>query len=269
MGGLPLLHTARRGGRLTRFAVAVAITLAASLALVADPAPQSRPEPAIERAAEAYLRALVNGDGAALTRLAPTRLENKYGPCPFATMPILYSPRVDVHRAWIMFRTQDRAPTPTREGRGAPTAEAPRQGCFALTMLDGVRGNPWRVRQVLYLNRGAVVRGIPRRSVTRKDVAQETHVATATRRYVSAWLKGDYPSMEALSYDWLPRAHRIGGMRLRSLDLRARPEADGETRIDFTIRVTVYKMLPKTIEGTLFAMREGDEWKIRGTELAL
>jgi hypothetical protein len=33
--------------------------------------------------------------------------------------------------------------------------------------------------------------------------------------------------------------------------------------------VTVYKMLPKTIEGTLFAMREGDEWKIRGTELAL
>jgi len=249
----------------SRVAAAAAMMLAASLtlfadpstALRADPGPRSRLEPVIERAAEAYLRALVNGDGAALTRLAPSRLESKYGPCPFAAMPILHSPRVDAHRAGILFTGKLTDP------------EVPGEGGFTLTKLDGARGNPWRVRQVLFFTKLPLGARMPKRSVTRKDEAQEPLVAAATRRYVSAWVKGDYRTMEALAYDWLPGAHRIGSMKIRSIELRARPATDGETRVNFTAKVTMYKLLPKTIEGTLFAMREGTEWKIRGTELTL
>lgn len=240
--------------RTLRLAPALAIAAAAALILGAAP-PATTLDPAAERAASTYLNALVRGDGATLVRLAPKTPQNKFGPCPFTEMPRLRSPRVDLHRAGVLFNGKVTDP------------DLPDNGGITLTLLDHVKTDRWRVRQVAFFDKLPLGLRMPKRSITKKDEAQEPVVLRTAQRYLAAWMKGDYKTMERLAFDWLPGVDRAPGMRVRSIQFRARPSEGGETRINFTAKVTMYRVLPKTLEGTLFAVREDGEWKIRGTEL--
>ena len=40
---------------------------------------------------------------------------------------------------------------------------------------------------------------------------------------------------------------------------------NGEYRVNFTAKVTVYKVVPRNVEGMLFAVNEGGHWKMRAT----
>jgi len=209
-----------------------------------------------ERAATTYLNAIVSGDRAVLMQLSPSKPENKFGPCPFAEMPRLESPRVDAHRAAVVFKgkVKDRS--------------LPGEGAVTLTLLDHVKVDRWRVRQVGFFSKMPLGARIPKRSISEKDKAQERRVVDAAKRYIAAWLKGDYKTMESLSFDWVASVDEPArGVRLRKVDLQAKGTGDGETRINFTAKVTMFRVVPKTLEGTLFAMREDDQWKIRATEL--
>jgi hypothetical protein len=209
-----------------------------------------------ERAATAYLNAILSGDRTALMQLSPMKAENKFGPCPFAEMPRIDSARVDAHRAAVLFKgkTKDR--------------DLPGEGAIMLTLLDHVKVDPWRVRQVGFFTRAPLGAKLPKRSITGKDKAQEPLVLRTAKRYVAAWMRGDYRTMEALAFDWVAAVDEPArGVRLRNVELQAKPTGNGETRINFTAKVTLFRVLPKTLEGTLFAMREEDQWKIRSTEL--
>jgi hypothetical protein len=233
---------------------ALAIAVAGVLAVGAAPLASSL-DPAAERAAYSYLCALVSGDGKTLVRLAPKKPENKFGPCPFTEMPRLTSPRVDLHRAGVLLTGKSRDPA------------LPDHGAVTLTLLDHVKSDPWRVRQVQLFDKLPLGLKVPKRSITKKDQAQEPGVVKTAQRYLAAWMKRDYKTMEHLAFDWLPDVHPVSGMRVRSIQFRAQPSEGGEMKINFTAKATMYRVLPKTLEGTLFAMREDGEWKIRGTEL--
>jgi len=236
----------------------VALMAGTGLPLGAVPQPSTPLDLAAENAARTYLYALVDGDAAVLLRLTPIKLENKYGPCPFAEMPRLDSARVDAHRAGILFKGRTKDPA------------LPDQGAITLTLLDGVTKDPWRVRQIAFFNRLPLGARVPKRSITARDRAQEPLVINAARRYVAAWLRGDYRTMNHLAFEWIPLVHQPApGMRVRSIQFRATTAENGETKINFTAKVTMFRVLPKTLQGTLFAMREGNEWKIRGTELTI
>jgi hypothetical protein len=247
-------------GRLVRWgatSATAAVIAAVALRSGADLNPSPALDPAAERAARTYLEALVKGDAAVLVRLTPDKLENKYGPSPFVGTPRFDGARVDAHRAGVLFRATTKDP------------ELPNQGAVSLTLLDHVTRDPWRVRQVAFFNRLPLGAKIPKRSITRKDKAQEPLVIEAARRYIAAWMRGDYDTMEYLAFDWIPRIRPVAGMRIRSIEFRARRTEHDEIKLNFTARVTMYKVLPKTLEGTLFALREDGEWKIRGTELTI
>lgn len=240
--------------RLATIAIAVA-AVAAALLLSDEGRSSSALDPAAERASEAYLRALVAGDGATLLRFTPRKLENRYGPFPFTEMPRLEEPRVDAHRGGVMFKGRTKA------------GDIPNEGAVTLTLLDHVRIDRWRVRQVAFFERLPFGLKLPKRSITRSDRAQESQVVAAAQRYLAAWKKGDYSTMAYLSYEWLPRVHALPGARIRSVEFRAKPSEGGETVILFSARLSMYRLLPKQVEGRLFAMREDGEWRIRGTEL--
>jgi len=239
-----------------RAALAV-LALAAGMALPPRPeAGAAGLDPGAEKAARAYLRAMLDGDMPMLRRLAPKRLKNKFGPCRFAQMPRLTSARIDAHRGGVLFNGKTKDP------------QLPDEGGVTLTKLDHVRGNPWRVRRVLFFTELALGVKIPSRSVTRDDEAQEPLVREAARRYIAAWLKGDYQTMDRLAFDWLGREHDARrGVKIRKIEFRGTPSERGETKINFTAKITVFWVLPKTVDGTLFAIREDGEWKIRGNEL--
>jgi hypothetical protein len=234
------------------------LTIVSALLLQAVAARPSAAEPGLESMADTYLRALLEGDGPTVRRLTPDQPENKFGPCPFAEMPRLENPRADLHRAAIMF-------TGRMRDQGLPG-----EGAIILTMLDNVKGNPWRVRQIGFFTKLPLGLSIPSRSITRKDRAQEPLVVEAAGRYVAAWLKGDYITMEDLAFNWLARLRpRPQPVTVSSIDFAFTPSLGGETKINFIARVRLYHALPKTLDGTLFAMREQGQWKIRATQLTL
>lgn len=234
------------------------LAAATAVLLLSQPPAAGALDPQAEKAAETYLRALLRGDRTSARRLSPSKPENKFGPCPFVEMPQLEGARVDAHRAAVLFkgRLQDEA--------------VPGEGAIILTKLDEVEGNPWRVRQVGFFTALPLGARIPSRSVTRQDAAQEPLVLEAARRYLTAWLKGDYQTMEDLAFDWLAReGQRSQPINLRSIEFSGAPSEGGEIKITFTARITIYRVLPKTLNGTVFAMREDGQWKIRGNELTL
>jgi len=236
---------------------AAAVIAACALRLGAEPDRAPALDPEAERAARAYLEALVNGDAAVLLGLTPKNLENKYGPCPFARMPRLQRARVDAHRAGVPFSGETKDPA------------LPNQGAITLTLLDQVPRDPWRVRQVAFFDELPLGARIPKRSITHKDKAQEPPAAKAAHRYIAAWMRADYRTMDGLAFNWIARMRPIPGMRLRSIELRARHAEGGEIKITFTANVTIFRVLPKTLVGALYAMREDGEWKIRGNELTM
>ncbi len=226
-----------------------------------------------QQVAETYLRALLCGDRETALGLSPTRPENKFGPCPLAQMPQLGSARVDAHRAAVTFVGFRPPPFDRLRAGSAGRAldpQAPGDGAVLLTRLDQVRGNPWRVRQVAFFTKAPLGTRVPSRSITREDIAQEPLAQAAARRYIAAWLKGDYRTMQNLAFDWLARLHRSShGLRIRSIELSSEAAPGGEARINFTARIILYRALPRRVQGTVFAMREDGEWKIRASELTL
>jgi hypothetical protein len=213
-------------------------------------------DPGAEAAARTYLVALLSGDEVTLRALTPARLENKFGPCPFAEMPRFHSPRVDMHRGAVLFVGTSKHPN------------LPDEGGVTLTMLDAPQPDRWRVRHVAFFKKLPLGFEMPSRSITRADEAQQRLVVKAASEYVAAWLKGDYQRMNDLRYDWLTRdLDPVRGLRVRSIELHGSPSAGGDTKITFKAKVTVFRVLPKTLEGTLYAMREDGRWKIRGNQL--
>jgi hypothetical protein len=238
------------------FLFVIAAGAGITLFVSAEPRAEASLDPSLEKTARTYLQALVETNMATLRRLSPSRPENRFGPCPFTEMPHLHSPRVDAHRAGILFKGKTKDP------------ELPDEGGLALTRLDGVAGNPWRVRQVAYFTELPLGARIPSRSITKKDAAQEPRVVEAARQYIAAWLKGDYKTMESLAFNWLTREQDPPpGLKIRRIEFRGKPSERGETKIIFTVKLLIFWTLPKTVEGTLFAMREDDEWRIRSNEL--
>ncbi|UCH33488.1 MAG: hypothetical protein JSV65_13040, partial [Armatimonadota bacterium] len=211
-----------------------------------------------EGAARAYIQALVDGDETTIRRLTPSKLANRFGPCPFVGMPKLHSPRVDAHRAGVLFTGK------TRDD------EVPDEGGLRLVLLDDVKERPWRVRQIFYFTELPMGAKIPSRSVTEKDEAQEPVVLQAARSYIAAWQKGDYEGMNDLAFDWLARDFdSYPGIKIRSVSFTQTPAQSGEIKLKFTAKLRVMWVLPKTVEGTVFAMREDGQWRIRGNELTL
>jgi len=254
---MALVSLAGRSVRWGATIAAAAVIAAVALRSGAAPAPPTGLDPAAEKAARTYLEALVKGDAAVLVRLTPHKPENKYGPFPFAQIPRLDGARVDAHRAGVLFTGATKDP------------ELPDQGAVSLTLLDHVTQDPWRVRQVAFFDRLPLGAKIPKRSITGRDKAQEPLVTKAARRYIAAWMRGDYATMDYLAFNWIARMRPVAATRIRSIEFRAQPTENGEIKVGFTAKVTVYKVLPKTLEGTLFAMCEDGEWRIRGTELTI
>lgn len=225
-----------------------------ALVCLAAPTRGAAPQSDAEKAADAYLRALVGGDAKTAQRLSPAKPENKFGPCPFAKMPRLEKPRVDLHRGAVMFKG------PARD------SQLPPAGGITLTRLDRVKGNPWRIRTIAFFTEPPAGARIPPHSVTRQDTAQEPAATEAARRYVAAWLKGDYKTMESLHFDWVGRIEPAA-VRVRSIELTSTPTDRGEVKIQFCAKIVMAYVLPKTVTGAVYAMREDGEWKVRSNEL--
>jgi hypothetical protein len=204
-----------------------------------------------EAVARQYLEARVNDDRATMRRLRPSEPQNRYGRCPFAAMPVLDRPAVKKHQARVYFT----------DGYNDPSLAE--HGVFLLTRIDEDTRQPWKIGDVLWYNKPPIGVSLPRRSETRADALEEPKVLQAVKAYVAAWKSSNWETMKRLTDDWLQRPGKGKRAVIRSVGFEFSPAPGMELRVDFTARLFILRFFPKTAQGTLFMVKENDEWKVR------
>lgn len=208
--------------------------------------------PAAARVAKDFLFAFSRNDREAIKGMLPRRLENLYGPCPFSRMPALTKPRVDSRVAAIDF-----------EGPMADS-DLPRAGTMVLRLVEenGVRA--WRVRQCYWyeeLPRGA---NLPERSPTAADRRQEPKLRRAAVEFLEAWLAGDYDQMDELTFHWWNVPRRAPKyIKTTGANLTARKSTLEGLRVDFVLKGRIFRILPKSVRGTVWLVEEDGKWRVR------
>lgn len=208
-----------------------------------------------EQVARAYLKAKAETDTDVLARLRPTEPANKFGPSLFLAMPRLEKPRADAHRGVVEFT-------------GKCVESLPGKGLIELTKVDEEpAAYQWKVQQIFWTDRAP---GLPKRSVTKQDKAQEKQLLAAAQRYLAAWLKGDYAAMSRLHFDKLSKRNKGKSyFSLRSASFTPQPTSWGELRVSFQAKVVIAKVLPKTVNGDFYMLKEDGQWKVRGNAFTL
>jgi hypothetical protein len=229
--------------------------------LLASPRPLlAKLDPGAEKAARDYLLAFSRNDRPAMKRLTPTQPANFYGPFMFKRLPRLKNPRVDAHRAAIDF-----------EGESIDARLSPR-GTITLVKLDERETEAWVVRQVLWYDKEHLPLGVrlPKESVTKADQEQESEVRQSARAFLVAWQGEDYERMNYLSFDWLSRENKDPPklIKLRKLQFSEAGRLEGATRVEYQAQLTLLGFIPHRANGFLYLLKEGEDWKVRGSHVS-
>lgn len=209
------------------------------------------PEPAVE-VARNFLHAFSRNDRDAVGALLPKRLENLFGPCPYAEMPRLTKNRVDSRVAALDFHGP--MVDPGMPGKGTII--------MRLVHEDGLRA--WRVRQIYWYENLPPKADLPDRSPTAADRAQEPRVRAAATEFIEAWQSGDYQRMDALTFHWWEiERDPPKWVELTGADLTARRSPLGGLRVDFMAELRILRVLPKRVRGHLWLVQENGAWRVR------
>jgi hypothetical protein len=231
----------------------IIIALAAALSQPGAGKQPTVPLPApAAKVAKTFLRAFTENDRDTITGLLPKKRSNLYGPSPFAGMPKLVKPRADTRTGAIDF-----------EGKMSDR-NLPSKGTIILRLVeeDGVRA--WRARQLYWYEELPPEAQVPDSSPTAEDRAQEPAIREAATEFIDAWLAADYERMDGLTFHWweVPR-DPPKWVRMKGVDLTARPTQLDGLRIDFTADLRVARILPKDVSGNLWLVEENGVWRVR------
>jgi len=231
----------------------IIIALAAALSQPGAGKQPTAPLPApAAKVAKTFLRAFTENDRDTIASLLPQKRSNLYGPSPFAGMPKLVKPRADTRTGAIDF-----------EGKMSDR-NLPSKGTIILRLVeeDGVRA--WRARQLYWYEELPPEAQVPDSSPTAEDRAQEPAIREAATEFIDAWLEADYERMDRLTFHWweVPR-DQPKWVRLKGVDLTARPTQLDGLRIDFTADLRVARILPKDVSGNLWLVEENGIWRVR------
>jgi hypothetical protein len=204
------------------------------------------------KVARDFLLAFTTNDRPAIKRMLPADCARLYGPCPFARMPYLTNIRVDGRVAAIDFQ--------------GPMTDSglPDRGTivFRLVEEDGLRC--WRVRQLYWYKELPPEADLPDSSPTDSDRRQEPKVRQATLDFIHYWLVADYQQMDRLTFHWWEVPRRPPGwVKFRGADLRASPTTLDGLRVDFVVKLRVASLLPKSVRGNLWLVKENGDWRVR------
>ena len=235
------------------------IMLALALAVTFTQQNPGRPEPnsvplpgEAAQVAREFLSAFSRNDRDGIKTMLPKRLENLYGPCPFARMPQLSKPRVDTRMGAIDF--------------AGPMTDAglPSTGTIVLRYVEEEGRRTWRVRQLYWYTELPPEAEIPDRSPTAADQQQEPDLRRAAFEFLHAWLAQDYARMDALTFHWWEVPRRPPKwVNMTGASVSARPTTLDGLRIEFTANLRVLRLIPKTVRGNLWMVKEDGEWKVR------
>jgi hypothetical protein len=231
----------------------IIIGVAAALAQPNGKPAESAPLPApAAKVARDFLFAFSRNDRDAIGEMLPEKIDNLYGPSPFARMPELAKARADTRTGAIDFKGKMSDP-------GLPS-----KGTIILRLVeeDGVRC--WRVRQVYWYKDLPPEADLPDTSPTSADRKQEPAIREAAVNFISAWIAKDYQAMDRLTFHWweVPRKPPKW-VTMKSASLAARPTTLDGLRVEFVAHLTMARIVPKEVQGNLWLVQEDGQWRVR------
>ncbi len=202
-----------------------------------------------------FLTAYFRQDMAGVRRYLPSQSEKLLCAYPFRGEVKLAQPKVDDNQALVEFTAT------------ASDDRVPAKGGILLREVD----SRWLVRQVLFYDRVPRLFGLPTRSVTEGDRAQERTVRAITQAYVTAWQANDGKAMLGLWYDW-PHSEKdpIQGLSLTSLQVQPMIAVGSDQFVRYSARLTyrwgilAYSMVFK---GGVMLFQHDGAWRVRANAM--
>ncbi len=239
-----------------RLVAATAVTLGIVISVRAQTGDKV---PGAEASAQRFLIALVAGDKPTLESLVPAAVPLRFGAYPFAGMPGLTTPSVTsgpTLRAYVPFNG------------GVARPGFPHNG---IVYLHRKPGQPWLVKHISWYDDlpGAIVP--PTRS-DRNGKQYEGEVEQVVRDYLNAWKRGDYPTVQAMTYDWLNDLQPLTKVTVHSMSVTSKELENGEVRIDVQVKVRYdagVAKIPYRVDGFIVAVLENETWKIQPYSFAM
>ncbi len=236
------------------------LSLFAGSAAVSGDAAAARPvfSPEAEKVARDFLFAFTRNDRDAISAMLPRKLENLYGPSPFARVPTLSKPRADERMGAIEFQG----------GRSDPAL--PDKGVMVLRKMEEAGKTVWRVRQIYWYDELPPEAGqVPDKSKTSADRAEEPRLRQAATEFVHNWMAGDFKKLDQMVFHWWdvdrkpPRWVKMSGA-----DFRSPASSLGGMRVGFRAKLRLLGAIPKHVDGNVWLVQEDGVWRVRPLTVA-
>jgi len=214
--------------------------------------------PDAERVARGFVTAFSVNDRATIQSMLPKSPQNLYGPCPFAKMPQISKPRADGRVAAVDF-----------SGVMADL-DLPRQGIIVLRLVEEGASKTWKVRQLYWFTDLPAEAQIPDKSATAADRRQEPAVRKAAIEFIGAWSRKKWDVVEKLTFQWW-RIHRRPPkwVKLTRVDVVGKPTTLDGLRVDFDATLRFAGLLPKSVHGNFWLVKEEGAWRVRPITFSL
>lgn len=224
--------------------------------------------PEAARVGRDFLAAFCRNDRDAIEAMIARAPADLYGPTPFARMPSLMKPRADGRVAAVDF-----------EGRMADPG-LPNKGTIILRLVEGGGAGvasgagrraaeeggakTWQIRQIYWYEKLPPEADIPDESPTEADRKQEPKAREAAKDFIHYWLAGDFQEVDARVFHWWKVDRRPPKwVRMSGADLEAKTTNLGGVRVDFTVKLKVLRVVPKSVSGTFWMVQERGAWRVR------
>ncbi|HEX2952259.1 MAG TPA: hypothetical protein VHV83_22220 [Armatimonadota bacterium] len=174
-----------------------------------------------------------------------------FSPYPFASAPKLAQPKVHKTQALIEFTA------PMLDGK------FPAKGGIVLHEKDKI----WKVRQVIFYNKIPLIFGLPSRSVSREDRAQEGHVRQVGEDFMRQWRENDQRNMLALWHNWVATTpDPVDGLTVTNFKSSVSTTPWRDPYVSYTVKVSYHwgpLSYSMTTQGGIMLVKENGEWKVR------
>ena len=203
--------------------------------------------------AERFILSYFLQDTVAMRECLPQQASLLFSPYPLAEAPHFFQPRVKRSQALMEFTALMK------------DEKYPHKG-GVLLYRDQEKG--WRVRNVLFYNHIPPIFGLPAKSETDDDRAQEAPVQIVVNDFFAAWQAENHAQMQALWHDWrMQEAQDSTRLTLSNFQASRDTTNWGDPYIMFSMKVT-YKFsflnFTQTVFGGILLVQEAQTWKVRG-----
>jgi hypothetical protein len=208
--------------------------------------------------ARGFIAAFSVNDRAAIESMLPKQAQNLYGPCPFAKMPEISKPRADGRVAAVDFSGVMADPN------------LPGQGTIVLRLVEEGASTTWKIRQIYWFTDLPPEAQIPDKSATADDRRQEPAVRKAAVAFIGAWSRSRWDEVESLTFQWW-KVHRRPPkwVKLTRLNVVGKPTTLDGIRVDFHATLRLVGILPKSVHGNFWLVKEEGAWRVRPMTFSL